>query len=118
PGLIVINSVSIPLGNLGNVINDFEYRQIDGFLVTPIKRYKVILSYYLSSFIITVVISVLLVIGAFFLMGLATGIHLTLDVYLKSILLTILFAFISTAVMVFITSIIKSVNAFGAVSGV
>src|SRR5690554_924754 len=118
PGLIVINCVSIPLGNLGNIINDFEYRQIDGFLVTPIKRYKVILSYYLASFIITVVITVLLVIFAFLLMGIATGIHLTLDVYLKSILLTVLFSFISTAVMVFMTSLIRSVNAFGAVSGV
>jgi len=118
PGLIVINNVSIPLGNLGNIINDFEYRQIDGFLVTPIKRYKVILSYYLASFIITVVITVLLVIFAFLLMGIATGIHLTLDVYLKSILLTVLFSFISTAVMVFMTSLIRSVNAFGAVSGV
>lgn len=118
PGLIVINSVSIPLGNLGNIINDFEYRQIDSFLVTPVKRYKVILAYYLSSFVITVIISILLTVAAFLIMGISTGEHLTFMIYIQSILLVVLFSFISTAIMIFITSLIKSVNAFGAVSGV
>jgi len=118
PGLIVINSVSIPLGNLGNIINDFEYRQIDSFLVTPVKRYKVIIAYYLSSFVITVIISILLTVAAFLIMGISTGEHLAFMIYIQSILLVVLFSFISTAIMMFITSLIKSVNAFGAVSGV
>ncbi|WP_025725516.1 ABC transporter permease [Acholeplasma granularum] len=118
PGLLIINSVSIPLGNLGTMINDFEYRQIDGFLVTPIKRYKVILSYYLSSFIITVFISLLMLSVAFLLMGVATGIYVELPIYFKSFLLIVFYSFISTAIMVFITTFIRSVNAFGAVAGV
>ena len=118
PGLLVINCLSIPLGNLGSMINDFEYRQIDSFLVTPVKRYKIILAYYLASFIITVIISLILLVAAFVIIGLSTGVHLEAMSYVYSILLMILFSFISTAIMVFITSIIKSVNAFGAVSGI
>lgn len=118
PGLLVINSMSIPLGNLGTMINDFEFHQIDSFLVTPIKRYKVILTYYISSFIITVIISFILLVAAFLAIGLSTGIHLEFMVYVKSTMLIILFSFISTAIMVFITSLIKSVNAFGAVAGI
>lgn len=118
PGLLVINSLSIPLGNLGSMINDFEYRQIDSFLVTPIKRYKVILTYYLASFIITLVISLLLLVAAFVLIGVSTGVHLAPMTYIYSALLMILFSFISTAIMVFITSLIKSVNAFGAIAGI
>lgn len=118
PGLIVINSVSIPLGNLGNIINDFEYKQIDGFLVTPIKRPKIILSYYLSSFVISSIINVLMVIGSLGIITLSTGIGYSPQVWFTAIFYTIFFAFISTAFMVFLTSLIKSVNAFGAVSGV
>ncbi len=118
PGLIVINTVSIPLGNLGNIINDFEYRQIDGFLVTPIKRPIIVLAYYLSSFVITTIISVLMVVGAFSIITLTTGISYPLVSWITTISYTILFSFISTAIMVFLTSLIKSVNAFGAISGV
>lgn len=118
PGLIVINSVSIPLGNLGNIINDLEYKQLDGFLVTPVKRFKVVISYYISSFLITVVISVLLVILASVLMMLTTGYIYDLDVFIYTVLYVILFSFISSAIMVFLTQFIKSVNAFGAFSGV
>jgi multidrug/hemolysin transport system permease protein len=118
PGLIVINSVSIPLGNLGNVINDFEYRQIDGFLVTPVKRFKFILGYYVASFIITVVLSSLLVLAAYFIMSVLTGVYVYWLTYVQSILLTVLFSFISTAIMIFVTSLIRSINAYGALSGV
>ncbi len=118
PGLIVINSVSIPLGNLGNIINDFEYKQIDGFLVTPIERPKIILSYYLSSFVISSFINILIVIASLGIITLSTGIGYSLQVWFTAIFYTFFFAFISTAFMVFLTSLIKSVNAFGAVSGV
>src|SRR5690554_5579913 len=104
PGLIVINSVSIPLGNLGNIINDFEYRQIDGFLVTPIKRYKIILAYYIASFMITFIISLLMLVAAFLIVGLSTGIYLNMMSFIYSALLIILIAFVSTAIMVLITS--------------
>src|SRR5690554_3202617 len=53
PGLLVINSLTISLGNLGNIINDIELKIADGFLVTPVKRTVVIFAYYASSFIIT-----------------------------------------------------------------
>jgi len=118
PGLIVINSVSIPLGNLGNVINDFEYRQMDGFLVTPVKRFKFILGYYVASFIITVILSTLLIVSAYFIMSMLTGVYVYWTTYLYSILFTLLFSFISTAIMIFVTSLIKSINAYGALSGV
>lgn len=118
PGLIVINSVSIPLGNLGNVINDFEYRQMDGFLVTPVKRFKFILGYYVASFIITVILSILLIVSAYFIMSVLTGVFVYWTTYAYSILFILLFSFISTAIMIFVTSLIKSINAYGALSGV
>src|SRR5690606_36247190 len=72
PGLLVINTLTISLGNLGNIINDLEYKIIDGFLVTPVKRFKVVVAYYLSSLIITIVISAFLVLLAYGVLGLTT----------------------------------------------
>ncbi len=31
---------------------------LDGFLVTPVKRYKIVLSYYLSSIIVTATLTI------------------------------------------------------------
>src|SRR5690554_3106159 len=42
-GIIVLNSLTIPLGNLGSMVQDFDLNKIDAFMVSPVKRYKVIL---------------------------------------------------------------------------
>ncbi len=118
PGLLVINTLTISLGNLGNIISDLEYKFIDGFLVTPVKRFKVIVAYYLSSLIITIVISSFLVALAYAVLGFTTGIYYRIDIILQVLGLIVLFSFISSAFMVFLTSFIKSINAFGAVAGV
>ena len=44
-GVLVINTVSLALGIMGNIITDLQYKKLDAFLVTPVKRYKIILSY-------------------------------------------------------------------------
>jgi len=59
-GILIINTASLSLGMMGNLINDLVQRKLDGFLVTPVKRFKVILSYYISSIIVTAVLSLLM----------------------------------------------------------
>src|SRR5690606_18267658 len=118
PGLIVISTITISLGNLGNIINDLEYKIMDGFMVTPVKRVKVIAAYYLSSLLITIVISWTMLLVAWVLLGILTGIFFTLGTIINAALVIILCSIISSAFMVLLTSFIKSINAFGAVSGV
>ncbi len=67
----------------------------------------------ISSFI-----NILIVIASLGIITLSTGIGYSLQVWFIAIFYTFFFAFISTAFMVLLTSLIKSVNAFGAVSGV
>ncbi|MBE0700301.1 MAG: hypothetical protein IH571_01310, partial [Acholeplasmataceae bacterium] len=59
-GILVINTVTLSLGMMGNIIMDLEQRKLDGFLVTPIKRYKIILSYYIAAIMITTVLSLVM----------------------------------------------------------
>ena len=49
-GILIINTASLSLGMMGNLITDLVQRKLDGFLVTPVKRYKIILSYYLLQY--------------------------------------------------------------------
>lgn len=53
-GILVINTISLSLGIMGNIITDLEQRSLDAYLVTPVKRYKIIFSYYLSAIIVTI----------------------------------------------------------------
>ena len=117
-GIMVINTITLSLGNLGSMIQDLESHRINAFIVTPVKRYKLILAYFASSFMITLTFSLLMWVGALALIYLTTGIMYPSDILIKATGLVILYTFISTTFMILLTTFIKSVNAFGAVSGV
>ena len=117
-GILVINTVTLSLGNLGNIITDFEKKIINSFLVTPVKRFKIIFSHYLSSLIITYVFSLIMWLLAVLIVGFTTSIWYSLPVIIIISGLLLVFTFISTGLMIFITTFITSVNAFGAISGV
>lgn len=117
-GVIVLNTMTIPLGNLGSVVTDFFYNKVDAFMVTPVKRYKIIFGYYFSSLIITIVFSIIFWLIAVVVLGIVTGIFYSFKIIISITLLIVLFVFISTSLMLLLTTFIKSVNAFGAVSGV
>ena len=117
-GVIVLNTLTIPLGNLGSMVTDFEQGKMDAFMVTPVKRYKIILGYYLSSLIITLALSLIFWLVAVVVLGLVTGIFYPIGVILVIIPIIVLFVLISTSIMILMTSFIKSINAFGAFSGI
>ena len=117
-GVLVINTLTLSLGNLGNIINDFSRRKLDGFLIAPIKRYKIIVSYYLSSLFITATLTLFMWFLSAILIGIQTSIWYSFNQVMMVSLYVILFTFISTAFMIFLTTFINSVNTFGAITGV
>lgn len=118
PGVLVLNTITISVGNLGTLIEDVSKRYLDGFLVTPVKRGKIVVAYYLTSLLLTIIFTILMWLLAVLLIGLTTGIYYQVSVIFESIGLIVLFSFISSSMMVLITTFIKSINAFGAFSGV
>lgn len=117
-GVLVINTVSLSLGVMGNIINDLEHRKIDGFLVTPVKRYKIILSYYATSIIVTLVLTLLMWGITIVYVGVLSGYWYSIGTIIKASGLILLFTFMSSTFMIFLVTLLKSVNAFGAVSGI
>ena len=114
----MLNTITISVGNLGTLIEDVSKRYLDGFLVTPVKRGKIVVAYYLTSLLLTIIFTILMWLLAVLLIGLTTGIYYQVSVIFESIGLIVLFSFISSSMMVLITTFIKSINAFGAFSGV
>lgn len=117
-GILVINTISLALGIMGNVVTDLEQRKLDAFLVTPVKRYKLIFSYYISSIIVTSILTIFMWILTILYVGLFSGYWYTIDVIFIVIAYLVLFTMISASLMIFLVTLLKSVNAFGALSGV
>lgn len=117
-GVLVINTVSLSLGIMGNIITDLEYKKLDAFLVTPIKRYKIILSYYLSSILVTSVLSIFMWLLTVIYVGLTTSFWYSPIIIIQVSLILMLFTLISASLMIFLVTLLKSVNAFGTLSGI
>ena len=117
-GVLVINTMSLSLGSMGNLIEDLNNQTLDAFLVTPTKRFKIIVSYYLSSNIITSTLSIFMWVATILISGIFQSNWYTFDVIIKVIGLLVFYTFISSSIMLFITTLLKSVNAFGVLSGV
>lgn len=117
-GVLVINTVSLALGVMGNIITDLQYKKLDAFLVTPVKRYKIILSYYLTAIMITSVLSLFMWGLTILYLGIISGHWYTFNTMIKVSGLLIFYTFLSASLMIFLTTILKSVNAFGALSGI
>jgi multidrug/hemolysin transport system permease protein len=117
-GVLIINTISLSLGMMGNLTNDLVQKKLDAFLVTPVKRYKVILSYYLSVILVTVVFSIFMWILAYFFVGISSGYWYSFETVIYTILLIIFFTFLSSSLMIYLTTLLKSINAFGMLSGV
>lgn len=117
-GVLVINSMSLSLGIMGTFVEDIGKRNIDAFLVTPIKRWKVIISYYLSTIIVTSILSLMMWSLTILYVGIASGYWYSISVILRASGLLVLYTLISTSIMIFLVTLIKSINAFGALSGI
>lgn len=117
-GVLVINTVSLALGIMGNIITDLQYKKLDAFLVTPVKRYKIILSYYITAIMITSVLTLMMWFLTVLYVGISSGYWYSFLTIMKVSGLLVFYTFISATLMIFLTTILKSVNAFGALSGI
>lgn len=114
-GVLVVSTLTLSLGVIGTYINDVAVKRIDALLVSPIKRYKIVLSYFLSTFILTLVLTA----AMFFLVMLYVGFSgywYSFGEVMRILGTIVLYIFISTPLIILIASFINSMNAFGAVS--
>lgn len=117
-GVLVINTVTLSLGNLGNIINDIEYKRIDALIISPIKPLRIVIAYFISSFIITLSFTYMMWLLTILFVFAATSIVFSFNTIITTIGLLSIYTLISTAMMILLVTFIKSTSAFGAISGV
>ncbi len=117
-GVLVINTMTLSLGMMGNIVNDRYFKKTESFLITPVKRVTVTMSYFLSTVIITFILSLLMWVLTIAYLFISTGFFFSFATIILVTLLLLLYTFISATMMMLLISFIKSASAFGAISGV
>ncbi len=117
-GVITVATITTTLGAYGVMVMDNSSKVINDFKVSPIKRTTLVLSYILSAFIVGVIMSLLsLAFGETYIL-ISGGKLLSFIGFFKTLGVIMLSVLMSSSIIFFIISFIKSNNAFGAVSTV
>jgi multidrug/hemolysin transport system permease protein len=115
-GLIAVSTVTLSLGSLEIIVADRENNAINDFLVAPINRNQVFISYVLSSLIITALLSITIIIIAELYIISSGGVVLSFIQMLGVLGITIMCVLSSSLLMLFVISFLKNLQAFSILS--
>lgn len=114
-GILVVNLLTMSLGVIGTYVNDIAAKRINGMLVTPVKRYKLTISYFISTFLLTIMFTFIMFLAVYLYIGL-NGYWYSFLTILHILGAILLFGVIAIPLIIFIISFVNSINAFGGVS--
>ncbi|MGI5900419.1 MAG: ABC transporter permease [Christensenellales bacterium] len=117
-GVLVLNSVSLATGVFSTIAKDFETRRIDSFLLTPVKRYKLIMSYFITGLLVSLFINIITWLISAAAIGISTGYWIAALTLLKSLAVLLVSSLISCSLMLLVTTLVKSSTAIGVINGV
>ena len=115
-GIVVVSSVTISLGLFGVKVQDEESEILTSFLVTPISKFKIVVSYIIAAWIISGIVITIVFFLWWLLMRLLGYELLTLTQVPKLILYISLNILSSTSLTFLLVNFVKSVAAFSSVS--
>lgn len=117
-GLLSVNAVTITLGTYGTIVDDIEYKTSKDFISSPIKRTHVVLGYIISSWILTISLSIIGFVAIELYIVSQGGQLLNLTEMMQTLGIIVLSVISFSSVLFFIVSFIKSANVFGTVSSI
>jgi multidrug/hemolysin transport system permease protein len=116
--VLIVNSVTVSLAMFGNMIMDKQSGKIKGLLVSPVKRFKIVLSYIISSWITAFLLTLFLLFLVQLYLVNNGGQWLSFENLTKTIGLILFNVFVSSSFCFLIVSFIKSTNAFSTVNSI
>jgi multidrug/hemolysin transport system permease protein len=115
-GLLSVNAVTITLGVLGTMVFDIEYKRFPDFVVSPISRTSVVVSYLISAWVIGFLFSlVAFVAGELYIVS-GGGALLSPKEMLSVVGILALAVVSSSSIMYLLASFLRSGSAFGTLS--
>ncbi|MFW5794425.1 MAG: ABC transporter permease [Bacillota bacterium] len=115
-GILMVSTVTVPLGAIGGLIDDRNDQILDDFYVSPISKNKLALSYLISAWVIGfILVFVNLIIGQIYVVS-QGGEFLNIFAFIKIIGLMILSIMTFSSFFFYISIFIKTRNAYGTLS--
>lgn len=115
-GILMVSTVTIPLGAVGKIIDDRDKGLLDDFYAAPISRSILALSYLISAWVIGFVMVMLnFIIGQIYVLS-QGGEFMSLLQYLQIIGLTIFSIMTFSSVFFYLALFLRSPNAYGTLS--
>lgn len=115
-GLIAISTVTIALGSLGRIVADRENKTITDFLVSPIKRSYIFISYILATLVITFIMSIILFTIAELYILSSGGVLLSISQIFEVLGIIIMCVISSSLLVLLAVSFLKSLHSFSIMS--
>jgi multidrug/hemolysin transport system permease protein len=115
-GLLSINTVTLSLGVLGTMVFDIEGKKIMDFVVAPVSRAGVVLSYLFAAWIVDLAFSLIAFVIAEIYILTGGGSLLPLAGMLEAVGLVLLSIMAFSSVMFYIASYLNSESAFASLS--
>ncbi len=117
-GVLVINSVSLSTGMFAFMAGDLEKRKTDAFMLTRLKPSQLMLSYLFSALILSFAINFLMLAVSVIIIGAVTTFWLSAGAFFYIVGALIVTTLISCAIMLLITSLVRSSIAIGVINGI
>ncbi len=115
-GIVMVSTVTVPLGAIGGLIDDRNDQILDDFYVSPISRNKLALSYLISAWVIGfILVFINLIIGQIYVVS-QGGEFLNFFAFIKIIALIFLSIMTFSSFFFYLSIFIKTRNAYGTLS--
>ncbi len=115
-GVLMVATVTVPLGFLGVMVTDRETNAINDFYVAPIARSKIVISYLVAAIIIGSVLGIInLILGQVY-MFISVQTFLPLITNIQLLLLIILSTTLFSSLFFYVVTFIKTANSHGTLS--
>lgn len=115
-GILAVGTVTVSLGAYGTMVDDVHSGRIKDFFVSPIRRSQLVAGYMISAALISLIINLVVFIVAEAYIVITGGQLLSPMQMLETLGILCLSIFSFSSLVCFITSYVKSPNAFGALS--
>jgi len=115
-GIITVNSITVPLSILSNMIDDLENKTINDFLTAPISRGQIVLGYLIASWILGIILSLFTLTISQIYIVMTGGQMMDVIMFIKSFLIIILSVISFSSISFFVLSFVKSVSTVGVIN--
>ena len=107
-GLTAIGTMTLSIGLLSRMVIDRQNKTFNDFLVAPIKRHELFLSYIVSTFFVVLVISILVLILGQIVFIISGGFYFSVIQWIQILAILLLVVLSSSMSMLFVMSFIKT----------